>query len=347
MPDINVSSDRSIRSGTITRKKRVLNIRSFVPKYFKQIFVLLIITPILTELLTNNIPVSQFFQPKLFFTLAILVYGPILLLRELAIRWNVRLTGYILLGLVYGIYNEGLFAKTFFKLKIANTAFDNYGFVWGINLPWSAVITIFHAFYAFLFPILIVYNIFPKVASTPWMSKKWWIGISIVSFLYISYKFLKNTWPVSPLHYVVLIAIMAGLILLSRFFKGGLIIVGKKPRLWLLICYGIVFVATTFTVADIIARSGINFLFFLAYAVINLLTAVMLLNKKYGIRTLLIFALSAQLGFAASIILVAAVTKSEIGIITGSVFAVIFTLAIIMMIIRSKANLANQNQLTE
>jgi hypothetical protein len=311
--------------------KGALGAHSFIPRYWKPILLLLLITPIFTELLTNNIPFHILFRTKLFLTLALLVYGPILLLRELAVRWNLRLGGHILLGLCYGIYNEGLFAKTFFKSKIDNTSFIDYGFAWNINFTWAAVIIVFHAFYAFLFPLLIVYNIFPKAATTPWVNKKWWISISVVSVVYISYKFLKNPSPVTPLHFVALAVSMALLILLSRCFMGGLTIDSKKPRLWL-IAYGILFVATTFTVADIIARSRINFLYFLAYSAINIVVAIMLLDKRFGIRTLLMFSLAAQLGFAASVILVSVITKSGTGIVTSSIFALVFAAALIKVV---------------
>src|SRR5438105_4167151 len=123
---------------------------NFLPRYWKQIIVLLLITPLLTELLTNNIPAPQFFRLKLFFILTTLVYGPVLLLRELAVRWKLGFTGYIILGLVYGIYNEGLMSETFFRSELPNPSFNNYGTIWGINFPWAAIIIIFHAFYAFL-----------------------------------------------------------------------------------------------------------------------------------------------------------------------------------------------------
>ena len=332
MPDINIAAaDPFISPENDKSRTGISNIRSFIPGYWKPVILLLFITPILTELLTNNIPFHILFRPEFFLTLAIHVYGPVLLLRELAIRWNLRLTGYILLGLAYGIYNEGLFAKTFFKSEIANTAFNHYGIMWGINLPWAAVIIVFHAFYALVFPIVIVYAICPKAASEPWLNKKWWIAISAAAFLYISYKFLKNSWPATAWHYVALIACMASLIILSGRFKGGLANNDKKQRLWL-VAYGIVFVVTTFTVSALIAGYRIQFLYFLAYSVINLAAATILLGRGYGIRSLLIFSLTAQLGFAAAVIMVSTAARSEAGIITGSLFVVVFAATLIALI---------------
>jgi hypothetical protein len=305
-----------------------------IPIHWKQITGLLLLTPILTELLTNNIPASHFFRPGLYLTLIIVVYGPVLLLREVAIRLNLNLTGYILLGLVYGIYNEGLLGKTIFQSQIVNTAFENYGFIGGINVPWAAVIIIFHAFFAFLFPILIIYNISPNTAFNPWLSKKWLSFFLTAYFLYISYTFLKNAYPAKPIHYVELLIIIAIFISTSRLFRGGLTLTDKNKHTWIITLYGIIFVATTFTLAYIIASSRINFIYFIAYAIINLLTAVNLLNRKHGIYTLLKFTLAAQFGFAVSTIIVAFSTKSETAITTGIIFALAFLSALLMIYIR-------------
>ncbi|MEO7309398.1 MAG: hypothetical protein ABIX01_03295 [Chitinophagaceae bacterium] len=303
---------------------------------WKPAILLLIITPILTELLSNNIPANRLFEPKLFLMMVCWVYGPVLLLRELAVRWKLSVAGYIFLGLVYGIYNEGLLGKTFFQVQIPNTAFDHYGFIWGINLPWAAVMTVFHACFALLFPVLWVYNIFPKLASRPWLNTKWWIGFSIAAVAYTSYQFLKNTRPASPFHYVALIAIMCGLIIFSRFFTGGFATNDRNRWVWLLVIYGIVFVATTFTLASVIAAARLNILFFLTYALINLLLAVLILSKRYNTRQLLFFALAAQLGFSASIILVAILTKSNNGLVTASAFALVFVVTLAGLFLKKK-----------
>ena len=109
----------------------------------------------------------------------------------------------------------------------------------------------------------------------------------------------------------------------------------RKPVLWL-IPYGIVFVVTTFTGADLIARSRMSMMYFAAYCVINITIGAILLDKRYGIRTLLFFTLAAQFGFAASVIFVSMMTKSETGIITGSIFAFVFAATLVMMIVKSR-----------
>ncbi len=168
------------------------------------------------------------------------------------------------------------------------------------------------------------------------MNTKWWIFFSIAVFLYVSYKFLKSPGPASSIHYAVLLALMTGLVILSRFFKGGLAGTGKSRYLLLLSLYGFVFVATTFTVSYLVANSRVNFMLFLAYAILNLAIAVKLLDKRYSSQNLLFFALGAQLGFAASIILVGMLTKSNNGLVTASIFSVGFAAALAVIFFRNK-----------
>lgn len=304
-----------------------------VPGFWKPMLLLLIITPILTELLTNNITTTSFFKPRVFFMFAVLVYGPVLLLRELAVRWNLSLAGYILLGLVYGIYNEGLLGKTFFNATIAGTVFNNYGFVWGINFSWASTIIVFHAFYGMLFPVLIINYFFPKAAFTPWLHKKWWLILSAACFLYISYSFLKNTRPATSWHYVALVTVMIVLVWLAKIFKAGSSIVYRPAQKVLLFACGIIFVLTTFTIAAIIAVNRVQVIFYLLYMLVNLLVAILLLNKKYGTASLLIFALAAQLGFEASLIIVAMLNHIAVKFIT-ILLAVIFSVGLAVLLIK-------------
>jgi hypothetical protein len=307
-----------------------------IPEYWKEILLLLLITPFLTELLTNNIPARHFTEPELFLTLALLVYGPVLIFREIAVRWHLNLCGLILLGLAYGIYNEGLLGKTFFQTHLPNPAFDNYGVVWNINLTWGIVIIIFHAFFAFLFPLIIIYNIFPSSAAKTWISVKWLTVYSAAFFIYISYNFFKKMQdPVGPLHFIILICVIAGLMFLSKKFVGELQFRKRKLSLWPLALYGLLFVTATFVVSNLIALTRINPFFFILYNLAILVFTIYLLNKKYGINELLIFCIISEIGFLSTCIYVAVIMKLENNIITSSVFASLLIITLIFIIIKS------------
>ena len=112
------------------------------PRHWQPILTVLLVTPFLTELLSNNLPPSFFFRPITFFCLATIAYGfPVLLLREFAVRRNLGIPALILLGIAYGMCNEGILAKTFYLAQnVPVNTFDNYGFIAGIAVPWAITI---------------------------------------------------------------------------------------------------------------------------------------------------------------------------------------------------------------
>jgi hypothetical protein len=113
---------------------------------------LMLIAPVFTELLTATVPVHVMVRLVLFLSLGTIGYGfPVLLLRECRSEKGGG-SAHILLGLVYGIYNEGWIAKSFLQthgLPIPN--FDGYGFFGGMELGGGMSMSAWHAFTCFCF----------------------------------------------------------------------------------------------------------------------------------------------------------------------------------------------------
>jgi hypothetical protein len=159
---------------------------------WRPILILTLIAPLLTELLSTNVTLLQFAaQPWLYPFFATLGYGlPVLLIRETALRWRLGATGLCSLGLIYGIYNEGLWAKTFLLTRhIPVHEFESYGVLQGIALPWAMTICLWHALYAVVFPITIVLYHCPQERDVPWLGRKTYyvllaliVGIALIPF---------------------------------------------------------------------------------------------------------------------------------------------------------------------
>ena len=68
-------------------------------------------------------------------------YGfAVLLLREQAVRMRAGGISILLLGLIYGIYNEGIIAKTFLRVHgVPIKTFDSYGLYEGVETGWAIV----------------------------------------------------------------------------------------------------------------------------------------------------------------------------------------------------------------
>ena len=142
--------------------------------HWKPILVLLLVTPFLTELLSGSLPASEFFRPPVILFLSTVGYGfPLLLLREFAVRRRLGIIGLFVLGIVYGIFNEGILAKTFYlAANLPVRTFDGFGYFHGIAVPWAIMISVWHALHSVLYPILAIGYFFPEHRESPWLKRR-------------------------------------------------------------------------------------------------------------------------------------------------------------------------------
>src|SRR5689334_20634057 len=95
----------------------------------KPALTLMAIAPVLTELLSGNIPPQQFFFPPLYLAFVLLYGLPTLVAREIAVRRTLGWGGIFILGLAYGILNEGIASKTLLMAQnVPMPSFDSYGY---------------------------------------------------------------------------------------------------------------------------------------------------------------------------------------------------------------------------
>lgn len=121
------------------------------------IILTLFLGAILTELVTANTPVTSFFDP-LNLLLLVITYGlPLLVIRDLSVRWKLGFFGVFVLGLAYGIFNEGILAQTLVNSgHLPIESYDHYFRFGGINTAWAFIIVPWHALHAVIFPLLII-----------------------------------------------------------------------------------------------------------------------------------------------------------------------------------------------
>ena len=185
----------------------------------KALLVLVLTAPVLTEIVSGNTPVHRFLDPRvpIFFLVAYSL--PLLVIREAMFRWRISWTGVFLLGLAYGIWNEGLLAQTLIRFDhVPIDKFDRYIYTAGFNFSWVAVIVPWHAMLAIIFPIALVSALFPGVEREAWVDEKMFRGLS---FLWI------------------------GLVI----FVG----IARRPHAQMLVCAAAIF---TLTLAALLFRSG-------------------------------------------------------------------------------------------
>lgn len=151
----------------------------------KAVFTLMVLSPILAEVLTNSTPITELINPVSIILLFFAYSLPILILRELSVKWKTGLLGLFFMGFAYGILNEAILAKTILmQINVPVPTFDNFGFYYGINFTWAFVISSWHALHSFIFPLLITIFLYPEINNKPLLKNKTIIILSIFVFLF-------------------------------------------------------------------------------------------------------------------------------------------------------------------
>lgn len=149
--------------------------------YFRErpVLVLLFFTPGLIEYLTGDTSLSLLvFNPPIFLLELLLnvgIYGPsVLLVREATLRWKKGWASVLLLGLSYGIVNEGLAAGTLFNATAAATVgsgLSQYGRFLGVSWVWAVHIDLIHTLFSISLPILLLWLTLPETRGRRLLSR--------------------------------------------------------------------------------------------------------------------------------------------------------------------------------
>ena len=134
-------------------------------------------TAVFPELFSGNTPIGEFFRPPILL-LFIVAYGlPILVIREWAVRRGTGWFGIFVMGLGYGLVNEGVFARTIFReTGVPIDTFDHYSYAFGVNWGWAAFIATWHAVASVLLPIALSERLFP--ARGAWIDSR---GLAVLA----------------------------------------------------------------------------------------------------------------------------------------------------------------------
>ena len=114
------------------------------------------------ELLSGSSPPLEFFFPPGFLLFVGLYGSGVLVVRELALRWDKGWPSILLLGAAYGILEEGLIVRSFFDPGWMDLGIlGEYGRWAGVNWVWSVWLTIFHGVVSIAVPIILVNLMYP------------------------------------------------------------------------------------------------------------------------------------------------------------------------------------------
>jgi hypothetical protein len=139
----------------------------------KAIVTLVVIAPILTEIVSGNTPPHALLHPQIALFLIAAYSFPLLVLRELSVRWRLDTIGVFVLGLAYGFLNEGLIAQTLIRAeRVPMPNFNHYVYAAGVDFSWVAVIVPWHALMAVVFPLALLAHWFPSCSRDHWLGNR-------------------------------------------------------------------------------------------------------------------------------------------------------------------------------
>ena len=309
---------------------------------WKSLALLALISPFLTELMSGNTTISSWFQPVVILFLFLGYSLPVIVIRELVLRWKLGLFGTLLIGLAYGIYNEGLLAKTLLReVNVPIPAYDHYGYFFGLNVPWSFTIVPWHALFAVLFPILITHFLVPKQSNIQWLGKKFTNILGIVLLLFGSLVFFgKNgDGPGSLTQFIVLIVIMAICIIIAKTVysneKGF-----AKTKFRLSPLFAGMSLQLFYVLLFILAENKINLLIFFSIVLGGYSLYLFWLKKKSWISqpSLLLFGIGAYIVYAVPIF--GFFARNALELIIGSVLVEVFVLWLFFRVKKQTSSLA-------
>jgi hypothetical protein len=131
--------------------------------------VLLFLAPTIGEVLFGAVPLSRL--PFGLLGLVGMYGGGALLVREMVRRRRLSAEWLVLLGLAYGILEEGTVLQSLFDRHYPGLAFlGSYGHWAGVNWVWSEFIVPYHAVFSIAIPIVLTELIFPGLRAEPWLS---------------------------------------------------------------------------------------------------------------------------------------------------------------------------------
>jgi len=136
-------------------------------------WILWFVSPILGELFSGSTPLDEYINPFSILMLGMLYGSGAVLIRELLVHWKKGWLSLLLLGLAYGIYEEGLMVRSFFDPNWMDLdVLGTYGRVFGVNWVWTEHLMIFHALISIAASITLVEMLYPARRAESWIGRR-------------------------------------------------------------------------------------------------------------------------------------------------------------------------------
>lgn len=255
---------------------------------------LVLLTPGIPEYLSASSQITLLFLSPVAFFLFLLanigLYGSgVILIREAKVRWKKGWASVFLMGVAYGIVEEGIALWTLFNPNAPPVGnLGVYGHWMGVNWVWTMGLLIFHSVYSIGLPIFLFGLVFPELKSKSLVSSRGittcLVGLTfdcIILFLLESAIFPSYGNPGGPLllfsGLVITILLVTARKLPGDFLKSNIREPNGRPLKFALL--GVLLFPATLLVGGIAA--GANAPPVIPF-VLDLIFALFILTRAYG-----------------------------------------------------------------
>ncbi len=157
--------------------------------------VLFLLAPTLAELLSGHQPPLEFFNP-LSLIISSLPYGcGALICRELVVRWHKGRFSLLLLGMAYGIFEEGIVVRSLFNPNWGELGhLAEYTHVAGVTWTYAELLIHFHALVSITASVVLAEILYPDKRHQSWISTRALMGCFAALLLWILAGFLMTSY---------------------------------------------------------------------------------------------------------------------------------------------------------
>lgn len=198
----------------------------------KALWILALMSPVIAELLSGSSPPLEFFNPFSFMLLLGLYGAGVLVVRELSVIWNLGWAGIVVLGVSYGILEEGVAVKSFFDpLWMDLGGLGEYGRFLGTNWVWAVWLTIYHASVSITLPVVIFNMVYPHLRRERLLTGRRFkvvLGILLIDVLVCT--LLLNPYvPLLPMYMLSIVSVFGFALYAKHIPKGFFAPTGSRP----------------------------------------------------------------------------------------------------------------------
>ncbi len=146
------------------------------------IVALFFLSPLIAEVISSSTPPATLLTLFPWLALPAFYGSGALLAREIVRRRGWGWENLFVLGMAYGILEEGIEVQTWFNFtSISPTAsYHHYGEFLQTNWLWAVNLTFYHAVMSITLAVVVAELLFPKVAARPWLGPKGRVGFSVL-----------------------------------------------------------------------------------------------------------------------------------------------------------------------